>query len=202
MSEEEFVSVSIKRIGDLTAQLAAVQDELKTGNHLYAQLTDKKNDLENELTAAKAEIEKLERLLDMASGPYESETKRLRTEIEYQKQINALNAGSIEEGRAENERLRETIQRNEDKSVECERLSKENENLKIIDTYRTSPTPWLVSECERLREALENIRLHEEAGKADEDIPDDKEDAYRLGYADALMDIKHIARAALDGGKA
>ncbi len=50
---------------------------------------------------------------------------------------------------------------------------------------------------ETLAEALERIEALSVLGKADEDIPDDKEDAYLLGYADALIDVRAAARAAL-----
>ena len=63
---------------------------------------------------------------------------------------------------------KETLQNSLYKSeAEISRLKAEVEKLRIVDKYRTSPTPWLVAECdhwrtlaEKAREALENIKKH------------------------------------------
>ena len=41
---------------------------------------------------------------------------------------------------------------------EIERLKGENEKLRIIDKYRRSPTPWLITECDRYRELYRKAR--------------------------------------------
>ncbi len=49
-------------------------------------------------------------------------------------------------------------------------------------------------EIEKLRAAIEKIKEIPVLTKADEDTPDDKEDAYILGYGDALVDVQQILR--------
>lgn len=59
----------------------------------------------------------------------ESKLAAAKAEIEELKQINAFNFKGNEHWQSETKRLRETIQRNEDKSVECERLREALEKI-------------------------------------------------------------------------
>ena len=53
------------------------------------------------------------------------------------------------------------------------------------------------NQCEKMAEALKDIKNLEGLGKADEDIPDDKEEAYRIGSTDTLLDTFRISSEAI-----
>lgn len=85
--------------------------------------------LRSQLAAAKAEIKHLRKDQEHWASSWNAErkeNKRLLAEIERLNKCSSVRWGD------ENVRLRETIQRNEDKSVECERFRQALEDLKAI----------------------------------------------------------------------
>jgi hypothetical protein len=56
----------------------------------------------------------------------------------------------------------------------------------------------LQEENRRLREALTAVKLMPLQSKLDEDLPDEKVEAYEIGYEDCLFDVVTIIDKALE----